>query len=136
MTYKDFTAEDRAFCLAMEKVGETLSNTVLQNEQSKHYVGQIGFLWAIQQAIEILSVYIISKEKDFTFELYDSTVSWLKFMTLSLKKQELEKVVSNFLKEPSLDTAQKVLQAYNDLAERSATEILKDEIKQDIKAIC
>jgi len=136
MVYKDFTAEDRAFCLSMEKVGETVSNTFLQNEKSKDCVGKMGFLWAIQQGIEILSVYIISKEKDFTFELYDSTVCWLKFVTLSLKKQELENVVSNFLRYPSLDTAKKALQAYNNLAEHSVIEIFKDEIKQEINKVC
>lgn len=136
MAYKDFTAEDRAFCLSMEKVGETVSDTFLRNEKSKHYVSQIGFLLAIQQAIEILSVYIINKEKDFTFELPDSGVELLKFATLSLKKQELENVVSNFLKAPSLDTAQKALQAYDNLAEHSFAEILKDEAKQEINNIC
>lgn len=129
MAYKDFTAEDRAFCLSMEKVGETVSDTFLRNEKSKHYVSQIGFLLAIQQAIEILSVYIINKEKDFTFELPDSGVELLKFATLSLKRQELENVVSDFLKEPSVNTAQKALQKYNNLAEHSVAEILKDEAK-------
>ena len=136
MAYKDFTAEDRAFCLSMEKVGETVSDIFLRNEKSKHYVSQIGFLLAIQQAIEILSVYIINKEKDFTFELPDSVVELLKSATLSLNKQEVENVVSDFLKEPSVNTAQKALKAYNNLAKHSVVEILKDEAKQEINKIC
>ena len=87
-------------------------------------------------SFSLIYVYIINKEKDFTFELPDSVVELLKSATLSLNKQEVENVVSDFLKEPSVNTAQKALKAYNNLAKHSVVEILKDEAKQEINKIC
>lgn len=84
----------------------------------------------------MLQAYADGKQNDEQFELPDSGVELLKFATLSLKRQGLENIVSNFLKAPSLDIAQKALQAYNNLAEHSVAEILKDEAKQEINKIC
>ena len=129
MAYKDFTAADRAFCLSMEKCGEA----IIPNDKERQQANQAGVVFAIALAMQILRDYIQGKENNLVYELYDSSVQWLKFATLSLKKTDLEEAVSKFLNAPSLNTALDAYQAYDNLAEHIGLEFFKDEVKQEIK---
>lgn len=136
MAYKDFTIKDKLCCFTVDKVCEIVANIFIRSDKNRRLISQCGLNCATLCAMQILYIYIQNKDEDLTFELSDIMVDLLKSATLSLNKQELENVVSDFLKEPSVNTAQKALKAYNNLAEHRVVEILKDEAKQEINKIC
>lgn len=120
----------------MEKCGEAIATAIIPNDEERHYTNQACFVGTIMMVMKILRVYIQSKKSAPTYELYDSTVEWLKFATLSLKKQDLEDAVSKFLNTPSLNTAQEAYQAYDNFAKHIGSEIFKDEVKHEINKVC
>lgn len=136
MAYKDFDINDKMFVFSMDKFGEQIKNMLLRNGVNECYLRNVSLAAVFIWGIGVLQAYVDGKQNYEQFELPDSGVELLKFATLSLKRQDLENIVSNFLRCPSLETAQKALQAYNNLAEHSVAEILKDEAKQEINKIC